>query len=167
MIRLLAGVLVLALVAYPLVLQPAKWVVIAAGAALILCATGMIGRFAPVFTIGIGVALCEYALALSLADDRPRLGIAVVLGVVTALALEVTDFDRRFRHVAIARGVVLAQLRYWAAFALSGATAAVVLIVVAGGLTSAIRLPWVSVIAMVSAAVSLGAAAFALRRAER
>ena len=165
MIRTLAAVLVLALVGYPLALQPAKWVAIVAGFAFTLCAIGLVARLAPAFTIGIAVALVEYALALSLADDRARLGVAVVLGVVAALAIEVADFDRRFRHAAIARGVLSAQLRYWLGFALSGATAAVVLIVVAGVLAVVMRLPWGSMIAAAGAIASLGAAAFALRRA--
>ena len=114
MIRTLVAILVLALTGYPLAIQPAKWVIVGAALALALCAAGVFARHAPVFTAGIALALGAYTVALSIGEASPRFGGAIVVGVMAALALEIADFDRRFRHAAIERGVLIAQVRYWA-----------------------------------------------------
>jgi hypothetical protein len=62
--------------------------------------------------------------------------------------------------------VVLAQIRYWAAFA--AFTAAMALGVIAmARVASAVRLPWAQAIAAAGAAVALVGLAAALRRSRR
>jgi hypothetical protein len=135
--------------------------------ALLLCALGLVLRSTPVLAGGIAVALGVYALALAVLGGPPRLAGAVAVGVLVALLLEVGDFDVRFRRVALGPGVAAAQLRYWIGLAGLGAIAAFVLIAAAGVLGGAIALRWTPVVAVVGALAALGAAAAALRRAQR
>lgn len=163
--RRLAALLVLALVGYPLAILPSKAVAVIASAALALCVLGIAARFTPVLTAGVALALGEYTLALSLSAGPPRLAGAVGVAVVVALLLEVSDFDRRFRHVAIGRFVIASQLRYWAVFGALGGTAALVLVGAASALNSVVRLPYAPLLAAAGALAALGAAAVVLRRA--
>ena len=135
--------------------------------ALLLCALGLVLRSTPVLAGGIAVALGVYALALAVLGGPPRLAGAVAVGVLVALLLEVGDFDVRFRRVALGPGVAAAQLRYWIGLAGLGAIAAFVLIAAAGVLGGAIAFRWTPVVAVVGALAALGAAAAALRRAQR
>jgi hypothetical protein len=161
----LAALFVMLLVGYPLAIAPSKVVAITAGASLALSALGIVVRSTPVLTAALALALGEYTLALSLAGLPPRLGAAVVFGVVVALVLEIGDFDRRFRGVEIGPRVYASQLRYWARFAALGAVAALVLIEAASAITSVMRVPWTPVLAAVGALIALGAGTVALRRA--
>jgi hypothetical protein len=164
MIPALVAVLVIALVSYPLSIQPAKWVFVSGGVALFLCAAGAIGRLGPVFAAGIAVALGEYALALGLAGGPPRLAGAIGVGVFALLAVETADFERRFRHVAKARGVVGAQFRYWLGLGVLAGSGAMALLAGAAVLGAYLPLPWPPIIALAGGVSVLGAAAAALRR---
>ena len=158
------ALLVAALVGHPLLLLPTKPIAIAAGAAVVLCALGAALRYAPVFSVGVAIALGAHALALVLSDSPPRLAGALVAGIVAALTLEVADFERRFRHVTIGPGVIRAQLWHWGTFAALGLLAGLALTAAAGAVSSTARLPWSPVLAAVGAVVALGAVAVALRR---
>jgi hypothetical protein len=165
--RVLVAILVLALTAAPLAIQPAKWVIVTSALALSLCAAGVVARLAPVFTAGIAFALAAYALALSLADAEPRLGSAIVIGVIAALALETADFERRFRHVAIERAVLAAQVRYWGGVGILCGAGALVALAAALVVTTVLPLPSPSVLAALGAATTVAAAAAGLRVAAR
>ena len=102
-----------------------------------------------------------------LADSPPRLVGAAVTGVAAALALELADFDRRFRDVSIAPGVLVRQLWHWAGFGALAVGLAVVLVGAAGILNHLVPLPWGPVVAAIGAVAALGAAAVALARAGR
>lgn len=161
----LAALLVLALIGYPLAILPSKHVALTAAAAIAVCGLGLVVRSTPVLAGGVMLALAEYALALSLSDGRPRLAGALVAGVGLALLLEIADFDRRFRPVAIGPGVLASQLRYWAGFGALGAVVTVVLLGAASAIDFAVRVPWSPLVAGVGAVAAIGAAAVALRRA--
>jgi hypothetical protein len=118
-------------------------------------------------TAGVAVALAEHTLALLLSNSPPRLVGALVAGAVAALLLEVADFERRFRHAAIGARVIASQLRYWAGFAMLGATATLLFIGGAGAINAALRLPWAPVLAGAGAVAALVATAAALRRMEK
>lgn len=163
----LVALLVALLVGHPLVIEPTKPVAIAAAIAMALCALGVATRWAPLVTAGVAVALGEHALALLLAGGTPRLGGAVIAGVIAALALETADFEQRFRHVTIDPGVIARQLRYWAGFGALGAMASAVLIGAASAINTTVRLPWPPVVAAVGAVAVLGAIAVALRGEDR
>jgi hypothetical protein len=156
--------LVVALVGQPLVIHPTKAIAIVAGVALLLCAVGVAIRFTPVFVVGVALALAGHTLALTLSASPPRLGAALVAGVVAALTLDVAEFERRFRHVTLGPGVVARQCWYWAKCAATGALAGTALIVVAGAMNSTVRVPWPPVLAVIGAIVALGTVAFAIRR---
>lgn len=162
--RLLA-LLVLILVGHPLAILPTKPVAIVAGMALALCALGVAIRFAPVVMAGVALALGEYTLALVASGSPPRLIGAVLTGVVAALVLEIADFERRFRGVAIAPGVIARQLRHWAGFAALAVVAAIVLVGAASAINAGVRWSWSPLVAAVGAVAALGAVAVALRRA--
>lgn len=162
--RAIVALLVAVLVGHPLVLRPTKPIAIAAGVSLLFCALGAALRYAPVFSVGVAVALGEHALALVLSDSPPRLAGAVVAGMFAALTLEVADFERRFRHVTIGPGVMRAQLRHWGTFAAIGVLAGFGLTAAAGAVNATARLPGSPVIAGVGAVIALGAVAVALRR---
>jgi hypothetical protein len=164
--RRLAAVLALLLVSAPLLIAPSISVLGLGAAALILCALGIVVA-TPVLVGGMVLALGEYALALRLAGDAPRLGGAVLLGVGLALLLETADFARRAHHAAMGPGVFLAQLRSWAVFgALTGA-GSLVAGALASGTSASVRLPWASAVAATGAAVALVAVALALAAARR
>jgi hypothetical protein len=163
--RRLLAILVVLLIGYPLAIHPTKLVAIVAGVSLALCALGITMRFAPVVIAGVALALGEYALALVASGTPPRLVGAVLIGVVAALVLEIADFERRFRDVAIAPGVIARQLRHWVGFAALAVVAAVVLVGAAGAVNAAVRWSWSPLVAALGAVLALGAVAVALRRA--
>lgn len=163
--RQLLALLVMGLVAYPLAIHPTKPVAIVAAVALALCALGIAIRFASVVIAGVALVLGEYALALVASGTPPRLVGAVLMGVIAALVMEIADFERRFRDVAIAPGVIARQLRHWAGFAALAVLAAVVLVGAASAVNAAVRWSWSPLMAALGAVLALGAVAVALRRA--
>jgi hypothetical protein len=161
----LAAPLVAALAGYPLWISPSKFVAIMAGIAVGLSVLGMVVRSTPILTTALAVALGEYTLALAVSDSPSRLFAAVGVGVVVALALEIGDFDGRFRSVALGPRVVASQVWYWTSLGALGAVAALLLLEMAGAISAAVRLPWSPVLAAIGAFAALVAAAVALRRA--
>lgn len=163
--RGLLACLVLVLIGYPLAIQPTKPVAIVAGFALASCAFGIAIRVAPVVIVGVALALVEYAVALVASGSPPRLVGAVLVGVISALVLEIADFERRFREVTMAPGVLAWQLRHWAGFAALAVVAAVLLVGAASAVNSVVQWSWSPLVATVGAVAALGAVAVALRRA--
>ena len=162
--RAVVALFVVLLAGHPLAVLPTKPVAIAAGAAVVVCALGVALRYAPVFVVGVAIALGAHALALVLSDSPPRLAGALVAGVVAALTLEVADFERRFRQVTIGPGVIRAQLVHWGTFAAIGVLAGFALTAAAGGVNATARVPWSPVVAAAGAVIALAAVAVALRR---
>ena len=161
----LAAVLVLCLAGYPVVLVPVKPVIVTASIAVALCAAGLVLRTIQLVTLGLATALAAYAIAVWLLDGPPRLIEAAIFGLVMALAVEVAEFDRRFRGAMLGAGVVAAQVRAWMASAGAGGIATCVLLIAAGLVGSIVVLPWTPIVAALGAVIVIGAAVAAVRRA--
>ena len=159
-------VLALAVLGYPLLVAPARGVLVIGLAALALCALGLIVRSAPLVTACGVLALGQYALALWLAAAPPRLAGAVLFGVGLVLLVETADFSRRVRGATLGPGLVPSQVRYWVGFSGLAAVAALVAAGLATAASPAVRLPWAPAFAAGGAAAALVAVTIALRRRE-
>jgi hypothetical protein len=157
-------VLAVAVLGYPLLIAPVRSVLVIGLAALALCALGLVVRSAALVTAGGVLALGQYAFALWVAAEPPRLAGAALFGVGLVLLIETADFSRRVRGATLGPGLVAAQVSYWVGFAgLAGAVA-----LFAAGLataaSAAVRLPWAPAFAAGGAAAALVAVTIALRR---
>jgi hypothetical protein len=95
MIRTLAGLLVLAMAGLPVLAGP-SWVLMPLGvAAAGLGLAGVLRYSVRLVAASAGLSLVEFALALWL-SAAPAVLIAIGLGVLLALALDVADFAARF-----------------------------------------------------------------------
>ena len=159
--RRLAALLTMILVGAPLLIAPSTAVVALGAAAMLVCWLGIVVA-TPVLVGGIVLALGEWTLALWLAGGPPRLGSAVLLGIVLVVLLETADFGRRAHRAAIGPGLLLTQIRAWAVFAAVTGTGALAVSAAASVASAAIRLPWAGAIAAVGAAVALVGVALAL-----
>lgn len=159
--RRVAAVLALLLVSVPLLVAPSGAVALLGAAALALCALGILVA-TPVLVGGMVLALGEYALALRIAGGAPRLGSAVLFGIVLALLLEAAEFGRRAHQAAVGPGVVTAQLCSWAIFGALAGAGALAASAAASVASASVRLPWAAAIAAAAAAVALVAVAFTL-----
>lgn len=159
--RRLAALLTVVLAAAPLFIGPSTAVVALGAAATLLCWLGIVVAM-PVLVCGMVLALGEYTLALWLAGGPPRLGGAVLLGIVLVVLLETADFGRRAHRAAIGPGLLLAQIRAWAVCAAVTGTGALAVSAAASVTSAAVRLPWAPAIAAVGAAVTLVGAALVL-----
>jgi hypothetical protein len=128
---------------------------------MLLCWLGIVVA-TPVLVVGMALALGEYTLALWLAGGPPRLGSAVLLGIVLVVLLETADYGRRAHRAAIGPGLLLAQIRAWAVFAAVTGMGALAVSAAASVASAAVRLPWAGAVAAVGAAVTLVGVALAL-----
>jgi hypothetical protein len=164
-VRAVATLLAVLVVGYPLLIATAPPVLFLGAVAITLCALGIL-LAPPILVAGAVVALAEYTLALWLVGGPPRLAGAVLLGVGLLLLVETADWGRRARRATLGPGVVLSQIRYWAAF--GAFTAALALGVIAlATVASGARLPWAPALAAAGAVVALVGLAVALHRSRR
>src|SRR5262245_66221926 len=102
-------VLTVAVLGYPLLVAPARGVLIIGLAALALCALGLVVRSAPLVTACGVLAFGQYALALWLAAAPPRLAGAALFGVGLVLLVETADFSRRVRGATLGPGLEIGR----------------------------------------------------------
>jgi hypothetical protein len=159
-------VLALAVLGYPLLIAPARGVLIIGLAALALCALSLVVRSASLVTACGVLALGQYALALWIAAAPPRLAGAVLFGIGLVLLVETADFSRRVRGATLGPGLVASQVRYWVGFAGLAGAAALVAAGLATAASAVVRLPWAPAFAAGGAAAALVAVTIALRRRE-
>ena len=158
-------ILAVAVLGYPLLIAPARSVLVIGLAALALCALGLVVRSGALVTASGVLALGQYVFALWLAAGPPRLAGAALFGIGLVLLVEIADFSRRVRGATLGPGLVASQVRYWVGF---GGLAGVAALVAAGLATAAsavLRLPWAPAFAAGGAAATLVAVTVALRRA--
>ena len=158
-------VLAAAVLGYPLLITPARSVLVIGIAALALCALGLVVRSGALVTAGSVLALGQYALALWLAAGPPRLAGAVLFGVSLVLLVETADFCGRVRGATLGPGLVASQVRYWVGSAGLAAAAALGAAGLATAASTMVRLPWAPAFAAGGAAATLVAVTIALRRA--
>ena len=159
-------VLAVLVLGYPLLVTPARAVLVVGLVALALCVLGLVVRAAVLVTAGGVLALGQYALALWLAAGPPRLAGAVLFGVGLVLLVETADFSRRVRGATLGPGLVASQVRYWVGFAAIAGAAALVAAGLATAASLMVRLPWAPAFAAGGAAAALVAVTIALRRRE-
>jgi hypothetical protein len=153
MMSALAGLLVLILVGFPVLIAPSELTGALAFIAAALCAAGIGALSIPMLAAGATVSLVGYALALlSSAGSPDPLG-AVALGVVLSLLFQIVGFAARFRGAAVDSQVLPGQVRYWVGSGVAAAVVGILLSISAGGI--ALRLP----LPAYPAAVALGALA--------
>ena len=159
--RRLAALLTVILVGAPLLIAPSTAVAALGAVAMLVSWLGIVVA-TPVLVGGMVLALGEYTLALWLAGGPPRLGSAVLLGIVLVVLLETADFGRRAYRATIGPGLVLAQIRAWVVLAAVTGVGALAVSAAASVASAAIQLPWAGAIAAVGAAVTLVGVALAL-----
>jgi hypothetical protein len=153
MMSALAGLLVLILVGFPVLIAPSELTGTLAFIAAALCAAGIGALSIPLLAAGAALSLVGYALALlSSAGSPDPLG-AVALGVVLSLLFQVVEFVAHFRGAAVDSHVLPGQVRYWVGSGVAAAVVGILLSISAGGI--ALRLP----LPAYPAAVALGALA--------
>jgi hypothetical protein len=158
-------VLAVAVLGYPLLITPARSVLVIGLGALALFALGLVVRSGALVTAGGVLALGQYAFALWLGAGSPRLAGAVIFGVALVLLLETADFSRRVRGATLGPGLVASQVRYWVGFAALASAVALLAAVLATAASAVVRLPWAPAFAAGGAAAALVAVTVALRRA--
>lgn len=119
-LRAVAALGALVLVGLPFVVLPSRLLAVPAGAAALLCASGIARLSVPVSTAGVTLAAIEYALALWTSDAPPNVLIAALFGTALYLLLAVVDFAGRIRGAAVDGAVWNAMSRYWLAIAAAG-----------------------------------------------
>jgi len=102
----------------PVLMRPSSPFAGIGAAAAVLCMAGVLLRWRPLVTAGASLALMLYALALF--GARSSLVSAIVLGVSLALALDVSEFARRFHGTVVTMPAWSRQVRHWVATALLG-----------------------------------------------
>jgi hypothetical protein len=157
------AIIALVVLGYPLLVAPTKAVLLIGVAALAPCALGLVTRSTSLVVAGGVLALGQYALSLWLAAGPPHLAGAVLYGIGLVLLVESADFARRVRGAALGPGLVVAQMRYWAAFAALAGPAALVAVGLAAVASAIVRLPWSPAFAAGGAAAALVAVTVSLR----
>jgi len=113
MMRLAAGVLMLALVGIPLSVLPAAPVTWLALAALVIGGVGVLALSVTLATAAAALALIAYAVALGVARPAVDPATAVVFGALVVLALALVHLAGRMDGALVGPGVVAGQLRQW------------------------------------------------------
>ena len=132
MIRVVAGLLVLLVVGFPLLVAPASATGLLGLVAVTLCAGGIISLSTSLLAAGAGLAIVEYAFALLVAGGPPDFLGALAFGVVLSLLLQTVGFAARFRGASVDPRVVREQARAWVATATAAAAVGTVLAMGAG-----------------------------------
>jgi len=132
--RPVAGFLVAALAALPLLAAPIWPIVAVGGVAAMLGGIAVVRLSTRLLTTAAAVVLVQYALALWVASGPPDFLPAIAIGVVLPLLLDVVGFAARFRGVAVSPRVVREQSRYWVGWAAGTALVGAGVAVVAGPL---------------------------------
>lgn len=154
--RTVALAFVALLAGLPVLAMPAPEMAAGSAAVALLGAAGVLLRLRPLVTVGAGLALIEYTLALLVMGPAPRPLSAVGLGVALALALDGAELVHRAGPAAIAPAAMRRQALHWAGTAVVGGAGSLGLAVVA----AQVRLVGPPVVLpIVAAAGALGAAA--------
>ena len=133
MIRATAGLLALFAIGYPLGMMPGVAMALLSVLAGTLFAAGIIGRFPSLVTLGAGVAMLGYALALLPASGSLDLVGALAFGVALSLLVQTVDFEARFRGAFVERQTVRVHVRKWIENGAAAVVLGLLLAVIGGG----------------------------------
>ncbi len=159
--RPLAGLLALAVVGIAPLTAPAAPIAVLAAAGAMACALGIWRGSVRWLSLGAGLGVLAYALALWLLSAPLDPGGAVGLGVAVMLLLDVGEFDARLRGVAVDPRAAWRQARSWLASGAAAAAATLGVAAAAGGLARALP-GWARPVALLAVLVAAGAAHRAL-----
>ncbi|HXH14115.1 MAG TPA: hypothetical protein VNP04_30665 [Alphaproteobacteria bacterium] len=156
--------LVAVLIGIPLGLAPKEAVLVAAGGAALCAVAGVLIGSASLLIVGVGLGLVEALVAFTSGGGVPNLGLAVLLGVVIYLLLDIGAFLSMFRGVSLAPNVIRMKATYWAGLALGlGATALTVGLLAALLARPSAHSPLLYLLIALTAAIAVGAVLGALR----
>jgi hypothetical protein len=164
MTRIMALFLVGALIGLPLGIAPTETIAALAGVAGLFALVGVLLRNAPLLIAGVAVSLVEALLAFLQSGKPPNLLLALLLGVVIYLLLDISAFAATFHHASIDMSVFRMKAVHWGWVAvLLGLTGLAV-----GLIAAALARPLVSpllpqVLTILTAAIAVGAVIGAIR----
>jgi hypothetical protein len=156
--------LVALLIGIPLGLAPTEAVLASAGGAALFAVAGVLIGNASLLMVGGALSLVEALLAFLQGGGLPNVGLAVLLGVVIYLLLDVGAFLSAFQGVSLAPHVVRMKAIYWAGLTLGlGATALAVGLLAALLARPAAHPPLLYLLSALTAAMAVGAVLGVLR----
>jgi hypothetical protein len=129
-IRLVAGLLALFVVGFPLLVAPGSVTELVGLVAATLCAGGIISLSVPLLAAGATLAMAEYAFASLVAGGPPDVLGALAFGAALSLLLQTVGFAARFHGASVDPRVIRAQARIWVGTGVAGVAAGLAL---AGG----------------------------------
>lgn len=156
--------LVALLIGIPLGLAPTEAVLVAAGGAALCAAVGVLIGNASLLIVGVALSLVEALLAFLQGGAPLNLWLAVLLGVVIYVLLDIGAFLSMFQGVSLAPNVIRMKATYWAGLALGlGATALAVALLAAILARPSANPPLRYLLIALTAAIAVGAVLGALR----
>jgi len=127
MMRAVPLLLVMALIGFPLGLAPTDAVLAWAGGAAFFAVVGVLIGNSALLSVGVALSLVEALLAFVQGSGPLNLWLALLLGVVIYILLEINAFLNLFHGVALEKSVVRMKATYWGGLALIlGATGLIV-----------------------------------------
>lgn len=164
MMRAVPLLLVVALIGFPLVLAPTDAVLAWAGGAAVFAMVGVWLRSAPLLIVGIALSLVEVLATFLQGGQALNLWLALLLGVIIYLLLDVGAFLSMFHGVSLAPSVGRMKATYWGGLALVlGATALIVWLLAAMLARPSANAPLFFLLSVLMAAIAVGAALRAMR----
>ena len=113
MTRAVALLLVMVLIGLPLGIAPTDTTFALAGVAGFFALVGVLIRNAPVLIAGVAVSLMEVLVAFLQGGKPPNLLLALLLGVVIYLLLDISAFSTTFHGVSLDTSVLWMKATHW------------------------------------------------------
>jgi hypothetical protein len=105
--------LVAAMIGLPLGVAHTEVTIVLAGGAGLFSVMGVLIRNSPLLTTGVVVSLVEALLAFLQGGEAPNLLLALLLGVVIYMLLDITAFYTTFRDVSLDTSVLRMKAMHW------------------------------------------------------
>ena len=105
----------LVMVGIPIWTDPSDIVIAVAGTAAVVCAVGLVARILALVTAGAVIGAIAYALATVDSADGADVVAATLFGLALLALLDLSEFVRRTRGVAVTAAAVRGQVTYWLA----------------------------------------------------
>jgi hypothetical protein len=164
MTRIVALLLVGALIGLPLGVAPTETIAALAGVAGLFALVGVLLRNSPLLIAGVAVSLVQALLAFLQGGKPPNLLLALLLGVVIYLLLDISAFAATFRGVSIDTSVFRTKAVYWGWVSLLLGLIGLTLGLIAAALARPLASPLLpQVLAVLTTAIVVGAVIGAIR----
>jgi hypothetical protein len=113
MTRAVALLLVMVLIGLPLAIAPSNATLVLAGLAGLSALVGVLIRSSSLLLAGVTVSLVEALLAFLQGGKPPNLLLALLLGVVIYLLLDISAFSTTFHGVSLDTSVLWMKATHW------------------------------------------------------